>query len=710
VKKAAERNVSPRIVLLLTLAAYLVSAAARLPLAWLAEKNPSFGYGGGIIPIWTPDAGYIGAQAKRLLAGLDVPWDNEHAAGHLMAWAAEAGGWHIDTVMFYAPALLGSLIVVPVMLIMTLYRRPVAGFFAAVFAAVGFNFYFRTHLGYADTDMLNFFFVYLLLYGMIGVSERRQLRYGYIGFVAVAALGYWYHAYKPLVTGLFGIYLLYVVVADRRNTVHYYALALLGIAMLPAALWLRLLLAAGVGIARRYVSKRFPEKRTCPYLLAATVAGTAAAAVAVASTPRYYLRIVQYFDKPSFFRFEDAAGNVYRVEAALKGISEAMRIPLSEAVVYLAGNAGVLAAAFVGLALLTRRRRSALLLWAMIALGLAATVLGVRFTTFGVPAVAVGVFTAISVLTEQLRLRAGRAVAAGTAAVLIAFVFLFPLRDMAEYNRLLRPVYLSEEAGMLDRLSRQGSRNDFIVSWWDNGWPLWYATGKRTLVDNGKHNEDNFLVAKMFFTPNARLTANMASRFLEAYAEHYGRGSVLKRVARRTDLRALLKRLATEPPHSPRDFDVYFYFDDDLIPRLPLIARYASLDGSDPLEGEILSYTWLTKPFGAADRYVRGRGLVFDRKRGIVTSDDGQSGRVGLLIVSDGKQMKVQRFYAGADYNLIVYKNRYILMVSDRVLNSFVIRGLLLNGFDRRFFEPAGLSPRAKVLKLRRTPVKEKAE
>ena len=241
-KRLAEiepQKASPMRVFLYIAAAYIAALASRLHLAYTALKNPDFVYDGRIIPLWTADAGLIGAYAKRILSGEMLPYTNEYMAGHLVAWMVRISGAHIDTVMFYAPAFLAPLIVIPVILITALYRVPLVGFFAAVFTSIGFNFYYRSHLGYTDTDILNFFFVFMIFYSMIAVSERRGAVYAFAGFFSFLAFALWYHSYKPLEIGILAVYLLYALVFDRKNSTHYFAILLFGISLLPGGFFLK---------------------------------------------------------------------------------------------------------------------------------------------------------------------------------------------------------------------------------------------------------------------------------------------------------------------------------------------------------------------------------------------------------------------------------------------------------------------------------------
>jgi len=53
------------------------------------------------------------------------------------------------------------------------------------------------------------------------------------------------------------------------------------------------------------------------------------------------------------------------------------------------------------------------------------------------------------------------------------------------------------------------------------------------------------------------------------------------------------------------------------------------------------------------------------------------------------------------DYNVIVYKNRDILIVDNYYLNSFFIKAFILNSFDSSLFELVSQAENSKIFKLK---------
>lgn len=681
--------------------AYFFSVFARLSLLPMIMDEPTFWYGNHIIPIWTADAGLIGDFAKQILSGVSLPYDNVHNPGHLIAFLSTLSGLHVDIVMFYAPALLASLIVIPIILMMSVLRLPLIGFFAALFASIAFNYYFRTHLGYTDTDILIFVFIYMILYAMIAGIETQKIRYSFIGFLSIIALASWYHSYKPLILGLLLGYFIYILIFQRNKSLHYFSFLLFSIAFIPISLELKLGLGLSVTLLWLLIKKYRPAYLDYRIILAVTLIGISALTTIATLNSNYYHRIIDYFQKKEIYTFTDISGINYQVNASLKGISEAMGLPFMEMITYMSGSIFLFALAIIGLIVLAKERRSSLLLWIMLFLGLSSLLTGVRFTTFAIPAIAIGIFTSLLVAFEFFIKNYSKKIVLTIGVLALIGIFYLPVSSILAYNQILRPSYLSDQAKILDNLAREAKPDDFILSWWDNGWPLWYATGMRTLIDNGKHSIDNFLAAKILLSPNPLLSANLSRYFLEAYAKDYTRKSILKRVAKKHEINSLIASLSQHNLLNKESIDIYYYFNDSLIDRIPIIASFFNIDGKNAFKNEIFSYTFLEKPFHMNDTLIKAKGFVMSRRNGLIKTSDGQQGKVGKLIVSDGISMKAQQFYSGVDYNLIIYKNRYVLMLSDKYLNSFIIRSLLLNQFDPQLFELVSYSKNAKILKLK---------
>ena len=88
---------------------------------------------------------------------------------------------------------------------------------------------------------------------------------------------------------------------------------------------------------------------------------------------------------------------------------------------------------------------------------------------------------------------------------------------MLKTNHILHPVFSSQSVKLIRNFDKQLNKKDFIITWWDYGWPLWYYTKANTLIDNGKHFEDNYIVSKLLFSEQ-QYTAK-ASKYLLSFCK-----------------------------------------------------------------------------------------------------------------------------------------------------------------------------------------------
>ncbi|EAJ2129892.1 general glycosylation pathway protein [Campylobacter upsaliensis] len=83
------------------------------------------------------------------------------------------------------------------------------------------------------------------------------------------------------------------------------------------------------------------------------------------------------------------------------------------------------------------------------------------------------------------------------------------------YNYRAHTVFSYNEASILDNLKANVSREDYIVAWWDYGYPIRYYSDVKTLADGGKHlGKDNFFPS-FVLSQNPRAAANMARLSVE---------------------------------------------------------------------------------------------------------------------------------------------------------------------------------------------------
>ncbi len=108
------------------------------------------------------------------------------------------------------------------------------------------------------------------------------------------------------------------------------------------------------------------------------------------------------------------------------------------------------------------------------------------------------------------------------STIFVGMVIIFSITKVLEYNSVIRPVYFSspKDIKALESLKGQMESDDFILNWWNYSWPLWYYVNRNcTLIDNGKHQQDNFIISKIFLSDNQTFVRNSSLFFTKIYKE-----------------------------------------------------------------------------------------------------------------------------------------------------------------------------------------------
>ena len=671
--------------ILFSLVAYFLVLLFRFSLAFLAKEHPEFLYDGKIISLWTADAGLYGYYAKELLHGAHYPFDPEHALGFLLFFFAKF--FDLDTVIFYLPAFLSSLIVVPIILIFWLYDRLEVGFVAAIIGGIAMNYYFRTHMGYCDTDMIIFPLFFTLLFSMIAVVER-GVRYSIIGALAIVLLLLFYHSAKPIVYGSLIFFTFYLLLFGRRDQSIYLGALVLFAAALPLHFLWSLTAAVLLYGAALFIERRW---RIDYKILLAFFVILALGVGAVAWKRGYFQRALEYLNKKQEYILKDRSKSKVELEATLKTIAESRAISFKELVTYSSGNILLFITGTIGLLLLGYRRRSALLLLLPYLVGLLSLKAGVRFTTFAAPVLVVGNVYLLYLLKERF---SQKRFALALFYLPSLALLLFYLNILNAYNHMLSPFF---KHGELQAIKSALNKNDrgYILTWWDYGWPLWYYTNKRTLIDNGKHHWDNYIVAKSLFSSDLGFVARFDRFFVERYDRIYP-WAILPYILNRYPLKELESKLRSGEIREKKRNEIYYYFDDKILTKLPVIEEFAYLKGEKKK-----GFVWidLVRRIDTSKGLLQGKAAHIDLGRGILEAG-GQRTRVGRVIFHDGEKIvKIYR-YSNDPYTIIVYKKRYIVGTSGYG-SSFFFRAFFYGDLDKRLFERVIYNKSAKIYRLR---------
>ena len=306
--------------------------------------------------------------------------------------------------------------------------------------------------------------------------------------------------------------------------------------------------------------------------------------------------------------------------------------------------------------------------------------IGSRFSYYGVVPFAFGLAFALTGLGFSLNYKFLKPLLAGLGSI----VFVFFGYKVYEYSAKQAPVFNQND---LEVLSQLEEKNPFILAWWDYGWPLWYYTNASTIIDNGKHGEDSYLVSYLLYSKEQSYVANASKRIAHEFPKiraegHYALAHVL---FENGSPKEVMERLGE--PMTASGQKSYWFLHTGMLSRMNNIKRYSNrdLETGELTQRHVATYVTKTDSMGFdedAGAYIAGNRR-FPAKSYHRTSDK-------YSISFDEKN----RFFH------VIETPTHFLICNDVIYDSFLVQILLLENYDRRFFKPIAKGNTALLLEI----------
>ncbi|MEA2111816.1 MAG: STT3 domain-containing protein [Campylobacterota bacterium] len=640
------KDASSKAILTYISIAYLFSLAIRFILFFQTQSIESFWLNGDPLPIWSPDAGLYGYYAKQLLAGHSYPYVAEYMPGHLVAFITSAFNLNIDWVMFLLPAFLSSLVVVPIVLMGHALKLVQVGFFAALIGSIGINFYTRSHLGYMDTDTLNLFFPYMAIASMMLTLQQRSYIWGAVFIASLVGFHFWYHSSLIIIASIAAMTLVVTPIVFKKR------LALIGSVLIIIAALFSVDVSKIVNRAGQYVNSD----------TVVTLKGT-----------------------EQTYHFNNTLGTV----------SEAIDASLFEISPMFVGTEFYVTLALLGYVLLIISRPIFLMALPMVALGIAASELGMRFTMFATPILAFGFVFLFNLIQNHFPNKKLPLLATIIGVGLMLYNILIVNASTGPY------FFKKEEVKTLKEFATLNKQKDLIYSWWDYGWPLWYYIGaNNTLIDNGRHGSDSYLVSKLLLSHNPNFVYNAMKYFSQQKYSSY----VLKNTMKTKNLNDIFQTLNYDSMTDAKRREAYIMLHRDMLLTFRTLENFANTDLSTGNTGgnSELYISNLLKPYSPKEPIIHGDTFKFDLRDGNIIGNDGAKAQInGIIISQNGKIAAAKQYNKNSSHILIIYNNQKAIYLDKKAFGTFLVQVLLLDRYDKGLFEKVAETESFKVLKLR---------
>jgi len=695
------RVYSTKILLLLILTAYIFSLAVRWIWVGYAEDIPQFMWNGQIM-INTND-GYAWAEGARdILSGVHQANDGSFISeppAQITAFLAQILPVSFETLILYLPAFLGSLLIVPIVLIGRLLKNDMLGFIAALFAGITWSYYNRTMIGYYDTDMLSIVLPTFLLWSIMFAVIHKSDKYLLFATTMILIYQWWYNQAYSLNMAMVFMVFVYTLLFDKKSLFNYKLIIFIFIGMLTIPIFIKIVFALALfGFFYRYKEKA--NKFIIPLLLLALflMLITGGLTPILSQLQGYIFREVVAGDLSSL--------NLQYFNV-VQTVREAGSIPFETFANRISGHTTIFIISTVGYILLALRYKIMWLALPMIGLGFLALKGGLRFTVYAVPINALGMAFFILLIAQYLE---NKLVKYGFIAIVTVGVLVPNIKHIIDYK--VPTVFQNQEVQLLDKLKSITNREDYMIAWWDYGYPIRYYADVKTLIDGARHSGGGNYPVSFALLHDSVSAANLGRTYTEYLEKGYNKErnvSALKAIMEDYNFNRVpqfLRALQSQDFKTPKKSrDIYFYLPFQMMNLIPTIDLFSNMSIETG------------KPYKRGMFYT---SQAISNKNGIITLNNGLKIKNGSLYFG-AKQIPInqfivteydakgilhkqaQRFNIGASTYVIFMKNYNKFVILDkRLFNSLYIQLFVLENYDAELFEPTILTPMTKVYKLKK--------
>ncbi|OHD95706.1 MAG: hypothetical protein A2552_05495 [Sulfuricurvum sp. RIFOXYD2_FULL_44_160] len=701
--KLREERTSTITLLILIAIAYIFSVSLRFIWVEASSVIPQFYWNNEIM--LNNNDGYLFAEGARdLISGShqnnDLSGTNLPLA-QLTAFFAKIVPVSFETLILYMPAFLGSLIVIPIILIGRALNQTTMGFIAALIGSIANSYYNRTMTGYYDTDMLNIVFPVLEMYSLILALTHQRNRYLIPIALSIALYQWWYPQAYTLDTALFLMILGYTVLFDRKN-IYFYKIALfilIGILSIPLISKISLALLI---FALFHYTKELPSKFFLAIFI--TILGIY---FFTGGIDPIWNQIKAYIHRDSAeSMLATSSLHYYNVVATVR---EAGNIPFSVFAERISGHTITFVLACIGYIMAIIAYRPLLVTLPLVGLGFTAMFSGLRFTIYAVPMMAIG----FSYLLLWSTRRIEKSWLRYLSLFVVTAVAIYP--NYTHIREYMTPtVFSNQEVAALNEFRKIASREDYVVTWWDYGYPIRYYSDVKTWIDGGKHNGDVNYPAAFVLTAQDQYSA---AHMMRLYTEYTERGFA----ETNKTLNDFETMLTKEGFKDPNDFinalalpeyktpqktrDVYLFLPLRMMEIFPTVSLFSNLD--------LTGAEKRPSPFLFISRGIQDTGKSIELGNGISIQKSTNTVKMGMQNIpikafyqagyNKNNKLQINRQTFASEGLTVIYMASYgqFLVLDDYYFNSTYIQMFVFEQYDPTLFQPVILSPMTKIYKLK---------
>ncbi|HZF69295.1 peptide-binding protein, partial [Sulfuricurvum sp.] len=542
-------------------------------------------------------------------------------------------------------------------------------------------------------DMFSAMAPMMIVYFLMATTIKENILWVLLSAFSIMLYPFLYDQGLSIVYAISLFYMGYMVVFHRREAFTYFSIAIISIALFTISPFIKIVLIAALSIAYQ------KERLNFRLLLILSALAFALFLLNGNVLSLIVAKITGYTAKGT----ENEALHFFQVTQTVR---EAGKIPFSEIANRISGSMLTLFIAFIGYSALVIRHRAFILTLPLIGIGLFSFWGGLRFTIYAVPVAALGALYFAYLIGETITNKKAKY----SLITILTALMLYPnIVHILEYKT--PTVLTAQEVTSLEKLKNLAQTKDYTIGWWDYGYPIWFYTHTNTLIDGGKHDHDNFIVAEMLTTSSPIEAARLARIATETYVTSnykeiadtlfYDKKGTAINVSDYLDT----LRIEDSMPLPKKTRDIYFYLPWRMMDIFPTVALFSNLDLNHPDNRQ--------QPFFFSSSSIQDTGPTIELGNGISIN------KAKSVLKMGQQDIPIKMFYqVGYDTNNhlqvneqtfaseglnVIYLASYgrFLVMDDYYLNSTYIQMFLFEHYDRNLFEPVSLNPMTKLYRLK---------
>ncbi len=510
-----EEKIGWKTILLLVIISYAFNIAVRYIYISIVGDNPQFLWQHHLM-INNNDGYYWAEGARDIIAGFHQPNDLSPVGTLPSILTANLSKMlpfiSFDQLIEFLPGFFGSLVIIPVFMIGRLLGSSWLGFLASLMSGMVWSYYHRTMFGYYDTDMLVVTLPTFVIWTAMSSLKYKNIKLFLFAPLIEIFMIQWHGGLFNVANGIFIMSFLYVAIFSREKKSFIFLIFLI-IPILPIfASYKLVLLFLCYILSLTWKRDKYNIK---PLYFLLVIVGI-------------YLLVVGFpWIKETLlsgYVTRDATNdeNGLHFFSVVNTVREAGHISYNVLFHRISGSWTGVILGVIGYLLLLIRYPLLMLSLPMVALGFFAIRGGLRFTIFAVPFMAIGdayvVYLFAKVSKELFASKKVASVSKYLISFLLMAAFIYPnYKHIFKY--LVPTVFSKSEVSVLTKLKKIASRYDYVLSWWDYGYPIRYYADVKTLIDGGKHTGDVDFPVSFALTRGLKASRNMA--ILDVYQTEY---------------------------------------------------------------------------------------------------------------------------------------------------------------------------------------------